>query len=443
MAMNFGAEASDETNHSVFVNFNQDSSSLAIGTRTGYKLYALSSTDKLDLLHEDGSEDIRIVERLFSSSLLAIVSLSSPRKLKVCHFKKKTEICNNSYANTILAVKLNRQRLIVCLEESIYIHNIRDMKLLHTIKDMPSNPNGLCALSPNSDNCLFAYPAANTSGEVNVFDAQNLQNKVLITAHDNPLAAIAFDSNGTKIATASEKVGTVIRVFNVLDGQSLYEFRRGYARCVTIYSLSFSSDSLFLCASSNTETVHIFKLEDLNEVKPSEEPQGLLGYMKAVGTKVLTQSASYWTPMADIMNQWRSFATARLPMSGSRNVCAVANIQRVPRVLIASADGYLYIYDLNTNEGGDCTLIKQHRLDETLGNADPSATANIQGSVSYAAVVRGFEPNTTTVSSTTASSAAALQPVSAGAVAETPPRTESGGDDYDGDFPPMTYSPGF
>ena len=32
-------------------------------------------------------------------------------------------------------------------------------------------------------------------------------------------------------------------------------------RCVTINSLAFSHDSLFLCASSNTETVHIFKLE--------------------------------------------------------------------------------------------------------------------------------------------------------------------------------------
>ena len=54
------------------------------------------------------SEDICIVERLFSSSLVAVVSLSSPRKLKVCHFKKGTEICNYSYSNTILAVKLNR-----------------------------------------------------------------------------------------------------------------------------------------------------------------------------------------------------------------------------------------------------------------------------------------------------------------------------------------------
>ncbi len=52
--------------------------------------------------------DICIVERLFSSSLVAIVSLSSPRKLKVCHFKKGTEICNYSYSNTILAVRLNR-----------------------------------------------------------------------------------------------------------------------------------------------------------------------------------------------------------------------------------------------------------------------------------------------------------------------------------------------
>lgn len=54
------------------------------------------------------TEDICIVERLFSSSLVAVVSLSSPRKLKVCHFRKGTEICNYSYSNTILAVKLNR-----------------------------------------------------------------------------------------------------------------------------------------------------------------------------------------------------------------------------------------------------------------------------------------------------------------------------------------------
>lgn len=34
------------------------------------------------------------------------------------------------------------QRLIVCLEESLYIHNIRDMKVLHTIRETPPNPTG-------------------------------------------------------------------------------------------------------------------------------------------------------------------------------------------------------------------------------------------------------------------------------------------------------------
>lgn len=31
------------------------------------------------------------------------------------------------------------------------------------------------------------------------------------------------------------------------------------------------------------------------------------------------------------------------------------------RLLVASADGYIYIYAINPTEGGDCTLVKQHR----------------------------------------------------------------------------------
>lgn len=84
----------------------------------------------------------------------------------------------------------------------------------------------------------------------------------MIPAHDSPLAALAFDASGTKLATASEKVkrlhqaegkggfsvccwavalirmrvsvassqGTVIRVFSIPEGQKLFEFRRGVKR---------------------------------------------------------------------------------------------------------------------------------------------------------------------------------------------------------------------
>ena len=84
------------------------SRSLAVGGKSGFRLYSLNNPDTLEKIFSSTTDHICIVERLFSSSLVAIVSLASSRKLKVCHFKKGSEICNYSYSNAILAVKLNR-----------------------------------------------------------------------------------------------------------------------------------------------------------------------------------------------------------------------------------------------------------------------------------------------------------------------------------------------
>lgn len=60
------------------------------------------------------------------------------------------------------------QRLIVCLEESLYIHNIRDMKVLHTIRETPPNPSG--AQISKTYFCFFIY----------FFVAQFFHNRMLI-----------------------------------------------------------------------------------------------------------------------------------------------------------------------------------------------------------------------------------------------------------------------
>jgi len=379
-----------------FINFNQDCTSLAIGTRTGYKLFSLNSVDKLDLIYESPCRDVTIVERLFSSSLIALVSQSSPRRLRVCHFKKGTEICQYSYSNTILAVKLNRARLVVCLEESLYIHNIRDMKVLHTIRETPPNARGLCALSINSDSCYLAYPGSTTSGEVQLFDAFNLQAKLMIPAHDSPLAAICFNPSGSRIGTASER-GTVIRIFNVTDGSRLIEFRRGVKRCAHVYSLSFSQDSLYLALSSNTETVHIFKVEEGQgqPVEQPKQPQSLMGVGATGGgedgwmgylSKAVTVSASYLpTQVTDTLNQFRAFATLTVPSPGTPNIVAITNLSKQTRLLLASADGYFYVYNI-PGDGGECTMLKQHQLDTVCAPPDreqqdsPSVTPASPGS---------------------------------------------------------------
>lgn len=394
-----------------FITFNQDYSSIAIGTKLGYNIYTL--TNDIDQLQKtfqgDEHTDICIVERLFSCSLVVIVSLLSPRKLRVYHIRKRTEISIHSYTNTILSVKLNRKRLVICLEDQLYIHSLKeDLNVKWVIRNVPPNPNGLCALSPREDRCFLAYPASQRSGEVQIFDTVELKNKILIPAHDNPLAALSFNQEGTMLASASEK-GTVIRVHSIDEGQCLYEFRRGYARCVDIYSLSFSLDSLFLAASSSTETVHIFKLDQTKDDQSAIVPNQST-WSSYLG-RALVQSSTYISShVSDMLHQWRSFATCRLPFRQLKNVCAITTIDKQPRVLVVSSEGYLYIYDLDINDGGDCILVKQHRLEESTtyphqhrdssSHGAPKAFANLKDPSQHPTNERGSSSSTNHTSGT-------------------------------------------
>lgn len=163
----------------------------------------------------------------------------------------------------------------------------------------------------------------------------------MISAHESPLAAMAISHQGNRIATASER-GTVIRVFNIVDGAKLYEFRRGVKRCVSICSLAFSIDGLYLCSSSNTETVHVFKLDDTKEMyvtiiklcvywifmsyfilyspqMPEEQQSWMSLFSKAV-----TASANYLpTQVTDVFNQGRAVASIHLPFQGLKNICTI------------------------------------------------------------------------------------------------------------------------
>lgn len=240
----------------------------------------------------------------------------------------------------------------MCLEESLHIHNIRDMKILHTIRDTPPNPRGLCALSPCVDHCYVAYPGSSAVGEVQIFDAVHLvsaappspplrprpppadpplcvsQNaKCVISAHDSPLAALAWSMCGRRLATASER-GTVIRVFAVPERTRLYEFRRGVKRCVSIACLAFSACGAYLAATSNTETVHVFRLgeaaagpaPDEPAAAPDDEPAGWMGWL----TSAVSAGAGYLpAQVADVLAQGRAFAAARLPHTGYRAVAAI------------------------------------------------------------------------------------------------------------------------
>ncbi|KAH8197379.1 hypothetical protein TruAng_008472 [Truncatella angustata] len=276
-----------------FITFNQDHSCLAVGTAKGFRIYHTDPFSKI-FSSDDGS--VSIIEMLFSTSLVALIL--SPRHLIIQNTKRASVICELTFPSAVLAVRLNRKRLAVVLEDEIYLYDIQNMSLLTSIPTSP-NPSAICALSPSSDNCYLAYPlpkpredgagagaggvagggvtaaaAADrrpahappaslytpvTSGDVLIYDTLTLKAVNVIEAHKSPLSCIALNHEGTLLATASE-TGTIIRVFSVPRGQKLFQFRRGTYPS-TISSMSFNATSSLLCVSSATDTIHIFRLQ--------------------------------------------------------------------------------------------------------------------------------------------------------------------------------------
>ena len=51
-------------------------------------------------------------------------------------------ICELTFPTTVLAVRMNRKRLVVILEDQVYLYDISNMKRLYTIETSP-NPNGI------------------------------------------------------------------------------------------------------------------------------------------------------------------------------------------------------------------------------------------------------------------------------------------------------------
>jgi len=93
-----------------------------------------------------------------------------------------------------------------------------------------------------------------------------------------------------------------------------------------------------------------------SEVKDETSSNSWVDWMKGA---LPAQVTEVWT-------QGRSFASITTSFQDTRSVVAVtplsgADGSKAMRVLVASYDGYLYIYGLNTTEGGECPLIKQHR----------------------------------------------------------------------------------
>lgn len=265
--MSSGSQSSSSSSSSsqypiLCASFNQDNSGFAISTRDGFKIFD-SNTGRL--CYERASGAFVVVEMLYSSSLLAIVGGGeqpslSPRRLCLFNTTTGTALRELNFLTSVLAVRLNKKRLVVVLQEKTYIYDSNTLAILDAIDTVP-NVKGLCAFSPSLDGCFLALPSSTTKGSVLVYNVMELHSHCEIDAHRSPLAAIAMSFNGMYIATASEQ-GTIIRVHLVSEATKSYSFRRGTYPS-TIFSMSFGPSTQLpdiLVALSSSGSIHVFSL---------------------------------------------------------------------------------------------------------------------------------------------------------------------------------------
>jgi autophagy-related protein 18 len=154
------------------------------------------------------------VARLGRSSLVAFVSIRTPRKLRIMNVSKNTEICSHHYSGSVLGVRLTQLKMIVCLENRIYIQDARTTNVEHMINTSP-NPRGLLAVTDGEDDqLLLAFPNSSVKGEVQIFDALSHKMNRVVQAHELPVACLQLNGSGTLLATASVE-GYHILVFNL------------------------------------------------------------------------------------------------------------------------------------------------------------------------------------------------------------------------------------
>lgn len=243
------------------LSFNQDSGCFAVGTDHGFRIYNCDPYRELFRRDFDNGGGVGVVEMLFRCNILALVGGGPDpqypvNKVMIWDDHQSRCIGELSFRSEVKSVRLRRDRIIVILVQKIFVYNFADLKLLHQIETI-ANPKGLCQVSQISGPMVLVCPGLQ-KGQIRVEYYGSKRTK-FIMAHDSRIACFALTQDGRFLATASSK-GTLVRVFNTLDGSLLQEVRRGADRA-EIYSLAFSSNAQWLAVSSDKGTVHVFSLK--------------------------------------------------------------------------------------------------------------------------------------------------------------------------------------
>ena len=310
--MNFiNIEKEDAINQVLYISHNNSYNYICLGTLSGFKIFSLIS-NPIELIYEykfNPIEPVKIIEMLEESQLLILVGQKesinlSPKKLTLFDLGQKKVIYSlNPYNVEIKLVRLNKKRLIAYADKTIFIYNLSNMKLLHSIKfdeDIIYSDKifyqGQICLSPNSErNNFLIYSFSQCHGLLKIYDTLYLTYVNFFKAHKSPVFKICINTNGDLLASCSKSNGS-IKIFKIPSGEKLFKFKRTYTSN-TITGMNFNIiGSNKLVVSSSSSNLHIFDLEKTNKAPNQQnniKNEGYLDQINKIYQKVAKECKEY------------------------------------------------------------------------------------------------------------------------------------------------------
>lgn len=132
---------------------------------------------------------------------------------------KQTVVITLAVLTTVRGIRLSRTHIVIALQNSIRVYNFKTKPDLWAAFETADNPLGLCCLATK----ILAFPGR-TPGQVQLVELAT-GNVSIIPAHGSALRAIDISRDGEVLATASETVCSIFRVyFEISDSSRGHSF---------------------------------------------------------------------------------------------------------------------------------------------------------------------------------------------------------------------------
>lgn len=336
----------------LFVDFNQDHSCVACGTTRGFSIWNTKPLDKR--IQRNLKQPIRIVRPLHKTNVIVLVGCApdgawTSKSLHIWDDADAKILITLTYDAPIVSVAISRSLLLVATRRHVYIYTQPMTRSPETNEPNEfithDNSYTTIALSHDSQYDPVAVFLGINQGYVHVSE-QGEQPKRIIRAHDNEIAALAISSDGKQLATASTK-GTVIRVWNLINGDLDFEFRRGTSAAY-VSCLAFSTDNRWLVGCSGRGTAHVFDIR--------EKPEPVTVHLQQSSTQ-----QSFMEYLTSLLPVW-SFAQCRFP--GTESVVRTGMDDQYNVFVVTEHTGDYYWFRINPICGGEASLKLHSTLSE-------------------------------------------------------------------------------